>query len=187
MNPKIITPDYINHENLKWSYFKKDDSDNSFNLTTLEALKLLLSKTKENLGQIINHDSFQGLPEWKVSLSHTVDAGFVAAISDPNILGIGVDIESRSREITPNAAKFFINEQDNASDLSLIEFWTKKEAVFKAVSPHFKEVNLLKKIWIQGSNFGVLNQKKPLGDIFTTKTKDHLFSIAYLRKLSKAF
>ena len=187
MNPKIITPEDINHRNLKWSYFKKDKLDDSFKLTTLNVLKSVLPKTEENLGKIIDHDSFEGLPDWKVSLSHTVDAGFVAAVSDPKIVGLGVDIESRSRKITPRAAKFFINEKDNATNISLIEFWTKKEAVFKAVSPHFKEVNLLKKVWVQGRNFGVLKQKKTIGDIFTIKTEEHILSIAYLRKLSKAF
>ena len=144
MNPKIITPEDVNPRNLNWSYFKKNNLDDSFKLTTLNALKSLLPKTERNLGAIINHDSFQGLPNWKISLSHTVDAGFVAAISDPKIIGLGVDIESNSRKITPKAAKFFINEQDTISGISLIEFWTKKEAVFKAVSPHFKQVNLLK-------------------------------------------
>lgn len=104
--------------------------------------------------QISNHCTLTTIPNYKVSLSHTKKAACAIVTDDANIKSIGVDIEWATRVVKPGIEKFFLNDKDT-QELTKLEIWMAKEAIFKAISPLYQgeKVLVLKDITVQLNSF----------------------------------
>ena len=71
---------------------------------------------------------------FSTSLSHTKSPGqgVVLGVSAKVNFPIGVDLESRTREVSARAARFFMRAEDAAFGLSPLQIWVIKEACFKS-------------------------------------------------------
>ena len=152
-----------------------------------EAINQLIKKMgKSTPSTRYNYHYLESIPTMAISISHTKTLGVVILSERKNYESIGVDIEYQDRQFQPKTAKFFINSNDENSDLLTI--WTKKEAAFKACSPIIKECKLLKDISVANNNFQLQSKKTPLGQVksFYQKIKDRkvIISIAFITKLN---
>lgn len=67
------------------------------------------------------------------SLSHTSQLYALAlGMTSDSLEGVGVDLESDTREIHPRFVDRLIHQREREFDLHLIDFWVIKEACFKA-------------------------------------------------------
>lgn len=152
------------------------------------ALEAMLNLPVNHPLEISNHYNLKDHPSIAVSLSHTQNIGAALLASIDKFPSVGVDIELRDRLITPGAQKYFLNETDSVGK-DFLMIWTQKEAAFKALSPvigqfDFKEVLLLKHIWLRGDSFGLINNSNALGKILTLEgtleEKKLVISLAFL-------
>ena len=113
-----------------------------------------------------DHHSLLNYPEISLSISHTVDVGIIAMAKAPHHKSIGVDIEWKDRPISSGTKKYFVNSCDIIDKQDdLLDFWTKKEAAFKAYSPINPKCRLLKDIVISESKFKFKNTSNNLGTV----------------------
>lgn len=112
-------------------------------------------------------------PEILTSLSHHRDYGAAIISNEPNILGVGIDIEANDRELKPGTERFFNHERDQYHG-SPLEKWMAKEAAFKAIFPFWKDEKtfVLTDIWIKGHSFGY--GQKELGMLDWFEGPDHI-------------
>lgn len=143
----------------------------------LKQKKTVALRTNAEDLRIVNNLYLELFPEILASISHTQNFG-AAVIADCNkYRSIGIDIELKSRTINPQVEKYFINQSDSLEDQQDIFFsWIKKEAAFKAVSPLHTQFTkksklILKDIWLNNSQFGIVGKNNPIGTTSTlTKT-----------------
>lgn len=117
--------------------------------------------TIENHQHLLNH------PQIAVSLSHTKDYAAAVISDDPRVISVGIDLELTTRPIKEGITKYFEHSFDSA--YSPLELWVIKEACFKAACPLFQKgksaAMVLKDLWVNQTEFGVFDQKEPVGRI----------------------
>lgn len=108
--------------------------------------------------EIVNHHHMKKDTQWRVSLSHTKQAGAALLCHRDNSESVGIDIECSHRSLSFQAVRYFKNRLDDwdyNSREGVLWAWSLKEAAFKALSPLQEEQLLLKHIWINEKNFGL--------------------------------
>ena len=152
-------------------------------------------KSPEDL-TIVGHTYLENHPKMTVSLSHSRKVG-AALLADRDLYpSVGIDIEFLDRKVANGAEKYFINEDDGVEVWEdSLKTWTLKEAAFKALSPFIGEFNwpkvlVLKDIWINGGQFGLLGNSEVLGKVFSENRElneqEILVSFAFLNPLQIA-
>lgn len=141
--------------------------------------------SKELLGfealEIVDHDHLKLSPKTKVSISHTKEAACCVLSGFDEVLGLGIDIESKQRKYRSGIEKFFKLAEDD-QNLSLIELWCAKEAAYKAYFPHYNESKtlIIKDFTIKDSQFYAFG--KLLGRIDFKNTAEFILAIATLER-----
>ena len=99
-------------------------------LTGRRALRFLLCR----LG-LPPDTSAVAFPNACLSLSHSAGVAVAAGVARRDVVGVGVDLETRP-SFRPSAARFFLDDRERADAGSdprdLVRLWTVKEALFKA-------------------------------------------------------
>jgi phosphopantetheinyl transferase (holo-ACP synthase) len=153
-----------------------------------KCIKALLKSIGIELNQTstsYNYHYLNDYPELALSVSHTANYGVIALAKRENHESIGVDIEIKEREINALTSKYFVNEDESPNNL--LEFWTKKEAAFKACSPVNPQCKLLKDLKIRDGHYYLKTSSPIIGEVqsfnYSIEGKDFIISIAtnYLR------
>jgi len=135
--------------------------------------------------EIINYDYIKGYPDYCTSISHTKGFHAVVISEKSKIISIGIDIELSDRKVKNEIASRISHPKDEYQNNELLNFWTQKEAAFKALSP-IKTTNIktLNDLWVRDLNFGI--EEKVIGKIMTKKIinqgNDITLSIATIYK-----
>jgi len=126
--------------------------------TVRQCAKKLLSALNIKTDYILSDDN--NAPVWPDgicgSLSHSNTAYCAVIAKKENYNSIGIDIEDRSRKISPGAVKFFVNPDeekfinriDDNFDLIIKIIFSAKESIFKLIYPlikkkfYFKDVSV---------------------------------------------
>lgn len=118
------------------------------------------------------------LDQLPISISHTKKMSIAVVGDESALLSIGVDIEARSREISPAAIKFIENAED--INMSPVTKWCLKEATYKCLS-HIPETIRLKDIIIRAhSAYHPQSNSTCLWE--TIPVQDHIIAICYQEK-----
>ncbi len=90
---------------------------------------------REHLLEEANFYCLKKSPDTLISRAHT-DQMTVGAVAELGlgVRSIGIDIEDEKRVLKPELAKIFLSSADQAQSLSLLEIWSAKEAIYKALS-----------------------------------------------------
>lgn len=105
-------------------------------LRALESLKL--EATLEELEQV-DHQTLKNFPELTFSLSHTKTLVATVIASKKEHAYLGIDIESKDRQISPKVADY-LNHPEDDIEFGLVK-WVIKEAAFKYFSCKHKNEN----------------------------------------------
>ncbi len=139
-----------------------------------ECMLLFIPSIEISQLEISNHLHLKAIPQYIVSISHNKDYAAAVVTNDPIINSIGIDIEARSRLISPKIIEKIQNSLDiidSNNRLLLIQIWSMKEAAFKALSPIDNSIIILNDVWINcnNCNFGRYPQTEVLGKLDTFK------------------
>jgi len=118
--------------------------------------------------QLTKHYHLANFPEILVSISHSrrYGAALVGSLEvNPQLQGIGIDLEYAARPLPATVIKRIQHPQDNLAKIpdrddqghplpTALAFWCLKEACFKAVAASHPEIKLLSAIWINYPYFG---------------------------------
>lgn len=84
----------------------------------------------------------KALLEAKYSIAHTKKAAAFIWTFSESITTLGVDLEPKTRTLSPKALKFFSSESDEVCDTNLVALWCLKEAAFKCLDNFENKINL---------------------------------------------
>lgn len=132
-----------------------------------QALEKILSPFTPSKPIAYDFHSPTDFPNLSLSISHTQTFGAIALAERKDHDSIGVDIELSKRDFNLKGTKFFMNPEEDASDL--LELWTKKEAAFKACAPIYADCTLLKDLIIKQEKIFHKNRDIQIGAIKTCK------------------
>ena len=95
--------------------------------------------------ELVAHHKVELFPEMTFSLAHTKE--MVLAICAPikDFIGLGCDLELKTRKFPARAESHFMNNKDNTS-YGKLTTWCIKEACFKALSNAGKSIKYLKEV-----------------------------------------
>lgn len=131
-------------------------------LLSREALRLCLKERGESpFVQDLNLKNYGELISYKkytISLSHTLNMGAAYIEESSQYRSIGIDIESKLRQVSPAVREKVSHAKDWA--YSDIEFWCAKEAAFKALMntkqfshpQNFSDIILGKSNWVHATS-----------------------------------
>ena len=121
-----------------------------------EALRLSFAKVGIDFPiaphELIGYQSLLRFPEWIFSLSHSKEWGGALLLPKNNLVGVGLDLELNSRQITADISNRMSHEQDECEGLTL---WSAKEAAYKTLPPEVQEKIWLNQICIKKTHFKV--------------------------------
>lgn len=151
----------------------RGDGGNGKNFYSYYSSRLALLKCLEEMGMPLpltrlessNHLHLDHYPHILTSISHTEysQGQFLSAAvigHKSQYRSLGIDIEDKNREVHARIISKFQNPKDKIENLEIIDYWTLKEAAFKALSPVSPSTEvLLKDIAITNSEFQFLPQQ----------------------------
>ena len=91
---------------------------------------------------------------WKFSLAHTDSCGCAWVVPSGSLLGLGVDVENRHRELSVSLQKSLKTKDDISLDA--ISLWNIKEAAFKSLGRETQGDVTLSKIVATQNRFSIL-------------------------------
>lgn len=101
----------------------------------------------------IGHQKILGIPDWFFSLSHTKEYAGAWAIPQKLALGMGFDIELKTREISEEIFKRMHHPDD--FNMGLVSHWAVKEAVYKSLPVEIQEKVWLNSIKVKRGTFEI--------------------------------
>jgi phosphopantetheinyl transferase (holo-ACP synthase) len=104
----------------------------------------------------VGHQKILGLPQWMFSLSHTKEYAGAWMAPQQVGLGVGFDIELKSREVTEEIFKRFHHPDD--INMNLTNHWAVKEAAYKSLPQDIQEKIWLNSIKVKRGSFEVSGQ-----------------------------
>lgn len=157
-------------------------------LSLINAVKELRDSSIELTYQdvlIENHLHLKSSPEIIASVTHTNSFAAAVVTDSQKISSVGIDIESRERQLKEGIKKFYILENDEIKDP--LELWCIKEAAFKAISPLYKEEKrlVLKDITVKRDGTFLLNTERNLNGYYRVEeVEGHFLALAIILKTS---
>lgn len=155
-----------------------------FRLSRFSLSNLTMTHLGSSQLEIEDFDHLSFNHDFKVSLSHTKDAGCAVISNSPTTLGIGIDIEDKNRKYRSGIEKFYILPNEDDKNLNKLQLWCAKEAAYKAyyyqyLQTHSTKPLVLKDFVIKDGQFFAFGDL--LGSIDFYEHDNYLVSVAVLK------